>query len=432
MTSLGSNLLPWINVVALLLLVVPFFSQKIRNAYYRYKDPWPPARWLAAAYIYWVLSYLASEAPISNFFSFSFLRKDGALLFAYLPLFLVCGYRLSEKTVRRVIAGFIFLISFVAVLGLAQYITKSSVGMPAWLDIVRAESDSGLTFHGLYEAHNAAGVAYALGASICLCFLIYQKKSLRGIVLPLCLLMATLVGLFLTKSRTGYVAFLGGCVIPLVLNPKELRKRMKWLAFLVLPVILLIASQPQLLKRVEAITNTHDANVEMRFPAFEKAWQDFTVSPIIGIGFGRYNDDNLSFYGVPHLFYIATKGDVVNASSHAHDSYLQFLAEGGLIGFFLMMAVWVSLYRQAGRMAANLPVGGFGFALAKAVQVAVIVACMASFTEHSLGTGMAPLIVTTLAGLLRNFRQNESAVFLNPSTAVELPLSASTLGVPLH
>lgn len=93
--------------------------------------------------------------------------------------------------------------------------------------------------------------------------------------------------------------------------------------------------------------------------------------------------------------------DVENLQQ-AHDSYLEFLAEGGLVGLFLMLGVWVSAYRWAGRLRCKFRDGTDGAALCDGVQVSVLATFFSSLTGTTMMMATTPLFVFTMVGLLRN------------------------------
>ena len=101
--------------------------------------------------------------------------------------------------------------------------------------------------------------------------------------------------------------------------------------------------------RVIQILNFKGASTIIRFYIWEKAWYLFSQSPIFGTGYGRFNDvfniDNGVFNigklrGYPGIVSFYMKQSYYFDSAHAHNSYLQFLTETGVIGLGLILLFW--------------------------------------------------------------------------------------------
>jgi O-antigen ligase len=413
--SLVGNRLPWLNVMAMLMFLVSYIWFGTDWACERDFVPHSTIRWVKWAYVFWLASYLLTRAPLSNLVSFDFLRRDGALLFAYLPLLVIGNYGLPQAFLQRSVALYLSLISAVGVLGAALYLEAlSNLSLSSWVlpqdwQIITTSQLAGNEFHGFFEAHNSAGAIYGLASCLSLALLIFTERF-RLWSLPSFWFAASFVGLMLSKSRTAYVAFLATSLIMLVGKMRNWRKVVKVAMFLIAPVVYFALLQPEVSERAGEVTSTDDVNVVERLVYFERAKDDFLASPLIGIGFGRYNDEYLAYSGIRNIFYVATGGEVVNESTHAHNSYLHFLAEGGVLGLVLMMGIWVSAYRWARKMQDRFPLGTFAYAFSIGIQACIIFEFFDSFTEHSMGTAITSLTVFTLFGILRNLAGTGSAL----------------------
>src|SRR5215469_636884 len=180
--SLVGNVFPALNIVAISTFFPLYLVNKdSRSATAIDYGPSAARKWLVAAYIYWTCSYLVTAAPISNFFSFDFLRFDGALLIAYIPLLLVTDLRLDPAFIRKSVSLFLTAMSAVALLGLAEFIdsTLIPVGLswlPEPLQLMHDASLSTSIFHGFFRAHNAAGAIYAMAALLAFSLLARGKN----------------------------------------------------------------------------------------------------------------------------------------------------------------------------------------------------------------------------------------------------------------
>jgi O-antigen ligase len=407
MASLAENLFPLLNGVAMLGLVGLYFFRRRPEIADPLVSPVGPVRFAKRAYVYWLLSYVLTTAPLKGLLAFDFLRRDGGILIAYLPLLVFVDFGVDAKLAKRAITFFLGILTVVAMIGTAEFVAatvapSSYDSLPEWVQLVHYTPLADYLFHGLFQAHNATGSVYAIAGMLALSMLLFGNESPRIVSRMTFSLAMCVMALLLSKSRTAYVAF-GAASLLFFLSSKEQAKRiLKTMTLVGIPILVLWFSIPQLSHRAGEITTMEDQNVLDRFLYWQLAADFIQKSPIVGIGFGRFNDENLSFSGYQHLVYVATGGDVVNAPWHAHNSYLHFTAEGGLIGLFLMLAIWVSTFRWALQVQRNSSQGTLELALAKAIQGCVIMEFLLSFTEHTMGTAMTSLTIFSLVGLLRN------------------------------
>jgi hypothetical protein len=404
--SLTSNLVPVFNVMAILALVpLRLFCTE------RAADPdLVPRRainCLLLAYTFWIASYLLTGASISNLFSYDFLRYDGARFVGYLPLLLMGACGLKSNTVTRLLWIYLGILAVAATLGAVQFITHieglnydaESTG-PHWNVLYKSELTTDI-FHGWYRAHNAAGSVYAMATCVALAFFLGRNKtkalSWQGLIFA-----AVLTGLVLAQSRSGYVAFTAASVI-VFMRKKEHARRLLRLGIVVgVPLLMFWLSQSLILRRVQWITNFEEPNAAGRLINYADALTDFARSPLIGIGLGRYNDEWKIYSEIPPVVSVATQGEVVNLDNHAHNSYLHFLAEGGIVGLALMLGVWIETYRWAGMIRRRFGELSATGTLAQGIQASIVVVCFFSLTEHAMGMASSPLVIFTMVGLLRN------------------------------
>jgi O-antigen ligase len=405
--SLTGNIFPAVNIMAISSLLPLYLIT--RETAFPGIDLYGPVlarRCILVAYAYWLLSYVATGAPLSNLFSFEFLRFDGALLIAYLPLLLFTDFRLDPTFIRRSIGLFLTILSAVALLGFAEFvdITVVPIGLsalPEPLQLIHNASLATDIFHGFFRAHNAAGAIYAMASLVSFSLLVLGANS-SLLSLPAFWLGCNFIGLVLTQSRTAYVAFLITLLFVFFRRRVYLGKAFEFGSLILVPLLYLLLVQPALNHRTEAVSNLEDPNVVTRFLYYQRALDDFVLSPIVGTGFGRFNDELKVYSGVPHLVYFATSGSVVNDDSHAHNSYLHFLAEGGILGTGIMLAVWISALRWIGNKKTIFADGSFGYCLAQALQACIVLQFIMSMTEHMMGTAISSLAIFTLLGLFLN------------------------------
>jgi len=297
---------------------------------------------LGVIYVYLILSYFVSGQPLSNFLSYQFLKFDGNFFFCYILFFI---FSISFSNFRKLADyyfKFIFSIfTIFSLIGIAEYFLSNGFLM------VHNEPYVGKIYFALNYAHNATGSVYAV---VCVFLLVFflKEKITKLKILFLILLLINLFALLITRSRASYLGFFGAAIIIIWLHFKSIKK------FLITIGVLIAGAVPILFltgiyKRVIEILNFEGGTTVVRFYYWEKAWYLFSQSPIFGIGFGRFNDvfnvdrgvfDIGRLRGYPGIVAFYMKQSFYFDSAHAHNSYLQFLAETGIIGLSLILIFW--------------------------------------------------------------------------------------------
>jgi len=309
---------------------------------------------LSFLYFYFILSYFVSSQTIKNFFTYDFLRNDGNFFFCYILFFaLAVPYFDYKKAAEYYFKILFFTFSITAVIGIAGYISQKIPFIFKYWD----ENYYKGTFTFLNFAHNATGSVFAM---VCIFFLVFGLMEIKNNykVFYYILLCICLAGLLLTRSRGSYISFAVGTLIVLWLYFKS------WKKFLITASIMAAVSAPLIYftgayKRIIMIFDLGEQNNSWRIVLWERALYMFKQSPIFGIGFGRFNDiifpgtnNNFSFENMHHFagfpgvvsFYIEPV--YVFNTAHAHNSYLQFLAETGVLGLGALLLFWIICLRK--------------------------------------------------------------------------------------
>ena len=308
---------------------------------------------LTCMYVYLLMSYLASNQPISAFGDYQFLKEDGNFFFAYALFFAYASPYISHRKLFTVYHNLLFYVfSAFALLG--------AIEMATGITGVLSNYYMGeFYFSVLNKSHNATGSVYAAASVATLSAWLFDSKSPKKRRRYLFFLSCCLLGLMMTRSRGSLLAF-GIAAVFLYRTRYGLRFFASW-RFIVLVVLLtavILATGAQ--RRFSTLASYQtDYNTMDRLVKWEKAWHLFKLSPIVGIGFGRFND--LDFreafgdcvQGYPGIAAFCIDATPVYDSGHAHNSYLQFLAETGLAGLGLLLTFWYSLYMRLRRAFAD-------------------------------------------------------------------------------
>ena len=298
---------------------------------------------LLIIFIYFILSYFFSGQTLSNLFRYNFLKYDGNFFFCYILFFgLSIPYFNYEKASQLYFKYIFFSFSLFSIVGIIEYFGD----LPSFL-VSTDDIAAGKVFLALNFAHNATGSVYAIVSLFALVFFLKEKKKNLKIIYLLILIIC-LVGLFITKSRGSYIGFMLGVMFVLWMHYRSFLKFLIIVGLFVLaslPIFLLTGGYERFLQIFEFSGTT-----TLRFMLWGKAWSLFSKSPLLGVGFGRFDDIFLSYrpenlMGFNGLLSLNLEPNYIFSSSHAHNSYFQFLAETGIIGLVLLIIFWVLCFR---------------------------------------------------------------------------------------
>ena len=333
------NKFPYLSIVFFLSLfivsIIYFFNKKIITEYhYRINIL------LLIICLYFIFSYFLSQQTFTNLFSYGFLRFDGSFFFSYLPFFIFAVPFLNYKKTLNIYLWSLFVIfSIFAVIGFFEYSNNIH-----FLTVRISKVEVGPEYIALNNSHNATGSVNAIAGIFALAFFLESDKKEK---IPFTgILILLVIALVMTKSRGSLIAFAVAVVFIFWINSKS------FLRFVRNIMLLVAASAPFIFitgayKRIAQIVNIYDENIVTRLTMWEKAIYLFKQSPIFGIGFGRYNDiawkdyDAIRLSGVPGIFSVYKMPGYIFDTSNAHNSYLHFLAETGVIGLALVISFWV-------------------------------------------------------------------------------------------
>jgi O-antigen ligase len=346
----------------------------------------PLARAVAAVWIPWILSLLLSTEA-AQLFDYSFHRRDGQLFFSIFPILALSTLRLDRNALERLWGLHWGLQALVAALGVVGDLLERRDALQG-LCYAFDEGPPTLNFVGLYGAHNAAGSVLGFGTLFAAAVAVRGEGSRRrwfwGLLgLPL------FWGVLLSRSRGALLALLAALAVLGLLAWRSGRIRPRALLGVLLAVALTAAVYgPSVGRRLGQLGDSQGTHT-FRLQQWSRAAREWSWSPLLGIGMGRYNDEQRRFSGLQHVAYFATSGTVVNAPSHAHNSYLHFLAEGGLLGLAVSGGFWSWLAWRFRGSREPLRVAAF---------LGILYLFAVSFTEHYMGGGALLLVLSAAVG----------------------------------
>ncbi len=275
----------------------------------------------------------------------------------------------GKERIKRIIWVIILAAAFQAIYGAIMVLTHLEWGFfiekPSYIGKATGTFISRNQFSGYMEMCLAIGIGFLLAQGKQSSGNWRQKlrqgvETLLSAKIIMRLLLAIMViALVLSRSRMGNTAFFASLLITgalaLLLMKNKSRSTVILLGSLLIIDIAIVGTffgVDKVAQRLQASSSEHESRDEVSRDTFNM-WQQY---PITGIGAGTYE----------HVYPSHKSPDVVSARlyDHAHNDYLQFLTEYGIVAFlFMAIAVLYCLFWaiQAMRLRRNNLHKGLGF-----------------------------------------------------------------------
>ena len=342
-----------------------------------------PPYWGAGA-VFLACSLLSTAVSKDSFFSI-FNWSLQPLLYAAVYLMVFCTIRTvreKEKALYAFLAGALC----VAAYGFFQYADAHDMAKDltaqSWVDPERFPLLRRRMYSTL-ENPNLLGAYLLMIISALSSFFLYEKKGRRKYIFGIVLLVL-LTCLALTYSRGAWVAA-GGIVAGLAI----FHDKRFGLLFLLVPIGLLFY-HGQIAERFLSLFRGDDTSVDLRFALWESTRAMIEEHPLLGIGWGSY------FLAYPDYNFFIQNDNVL--IFHAHNMYLNMLAEVGIPGGLAFLAAFFA----QGIIAYRIFKGGetaFDRAMGLGGMLAVILIAIISFGDHVLFSRSVSFCFWSLAGL---------------------------------
>lgn len=319
-------------------------------------------------FIYVILSTLYYNP--GSFADFDFYRRDGNFFISYLVLFvflfLPVGININIDYYFKYIFLFFFIISSIAF-------------------VVVPPEDAGV-HHFLFVSHNAAGGFYSIVCAVSI-GMYYTKRN------PVYLLysLAFFVFLYESNSRGSILAIVAAIGYAFF---KFKRPGIVFAIFVVVQFAIVFDTYPVWVSMGKVMSEnanfTISQNVDFEragtfidrlYYLWPRALDNFSHSPVFGIGFGSFDDLYYKYIDViPHVF--ATKdGEIIrHTDAHAHNSTFTILAELGIAGY----ALFILLFSQINNKIMGIKKIDPGLSLS--LSLAFWTCVFSSATEHRITT----------------------------------------------
>jgi O-antigen ligase len=345
--------------------------------------------------LYALLSTLVYDP--ASLASFEFYRRDGNFFVSYAPILAGCAYT-HRWNVNKLLTCFFVFAVVVNLPSYGSYIMHHGLLSPL--------ENSSETFGSYFVARNAAGGFLAM--LFCLGVACYLYKSSWLLLAILALNAAMLLSTYSRGSVLGVLT-----VLPYVIFG---RRRWMLLSMIVILIALSVAIAayhinpsvdyfgfPFDIGNPDEKTNNLDIRYEWLWP---RALAYFSHSPLFGLGFGSFDDHIARVIDYFGLFAQPLDVTIEHSDSHAHNSYLNILAELGVVGLVLMMRFMWQLIAWASDGATRAwQEGTQNYVGYLFVEFAGVCLLAMSCSEHRLTTPSNALVMTLAVSLLLASRE---------------------------
>jgi len=346
------------------------------------KIEWGGLQWAVGGLLVWAILQLALRITVYPFLTWTAILRWGACAL----IFFVATQVFRERRDYRVMSWFLILLGFgVALEGIIQYFT--SAGSIYWL---RQLSAGGQPFGPYVNRNHFAGLMELL-APIGMAFLAFRGARRDMVPLVGLFTLVPVGAIFLSASRGGVVAFLIETAVLAALF--FFRRSQKMRIVPAVTFVLLGIAVIGWLGATRAVgrffpNQPGEATLPRRWTMFKGAAQIFLAHPLTGTGLGTLEV-------VFPRYEMDYDGKLVN---HAHNDYIETLADLGVPGGLLGLVFLVTLFKK-GTDALEGEQSHFSFAFHAAALTACIGLLSHSLVDFNFQIPSNALIFLIQAGL---------------------------------
>ncbi len=285
-----------------------------------YKRKWNIPR---TPFDYFLLAYVAAET-LSTIFAYN---KSQSLLIMYrrvtlLPIiYIVFAHMRSRRVLKLFLAAFILSVLAAAVWSLRDV----ALHLNEYITFSRRSN--------VLQMYMTAGGMMMFGLLLLLPFVVHPKTPPQLRWIAVVAMIPIGLNLLFTFTRSSWLGFLTGAVVIAAMRTK---KMILPLAAIVLAVVLL--ASPEMQERMSSIFNPYHPNNVSRLHMWETGLRIFAGNPIVGVG----------DIGIEQVW--KTYADPAwEAWGHLHNNLLMWLVTLGVVGFTVLVGLFVAAWRFAAR-----------------------------------------------------------------------------------
>lgn len=250
-------------------------------------------------------------------------------------VFVIVNTIKSKKDLNILLTIIVIAATFTALYGIFQYKIKVKT-LEFWTD-TKVNPGIVTRVFSFFENPNVLAEYLIMIIPISIALFWNSKKGYKKLIFLFCTI-ALIAGLGLTYSRGGWIGFIFGAFIFILLVEKKLLIALIPLVLLIIPLL-----PSTILDRFRSILDFADSSNSSRFGIWLVAFEIIKDNWVAGVGLGSNP--------FMHAYRAYTKGGY--AYYHAHNTYIETAVEMGLAGLIVLLTLLVVIYRYSIRKLIN-------------------------------------------------------------------------------
>ena len=382
-----------------------------------------PAKWFA---LYAGLSLLYCALIGVHLYDLVLYRRELKYLFPFGAFLTLSSFRFPSG-IGRQITGLLMIIAVVSATFFLLTIPLAETDLsPIYLNggsMWEVGNTAVPVYLGQFLTHSAAGGFFCTLGLLLLGPLLAGSESAQMKRKLFACVIACMTLLVMTRSRAFLLADLSVVLVALGSRrlPKGTMSRLVAIGLVVAAPIVSYSVLTELqshnvVSLVTSDENSRDYNIAARYVLWGKAVADFMASPFLGIGISRFDDEATVLFTMPGgaaeysgapikprtlpipLLQINVDSFQAHTDQHAHNNYLDVLAEGGLLFFGLFLFMYWRTFRKLAFLSEAGPHEDRG--LAKGAYLALWGVAIGSFFGDNLFSIIPMFTLLSIIGYL--------------------------------
>jgi O-antigen ligase len=316
------------------------------------RHAWPVSGLIAALAVYFFLSASISGFETRSVVSVHY-RLIGGYIFPFTVFALVLHAFKKEDDFRRLTIFFALLSAYLTFTGWCEQLSFSDLIWPQFIN------DPTVGIHW-GRVRGPFVMSAAMGLALVYCFfnnLVLAKNIQRGRWLLYALNTLMLPVIFWTKTRSVWLSFVLCSMIWAMYSRRRTTRTVAVSLLLALAVLVAAINMDNFLTAQREKGGLTDIEpLLLRIGLAHMTWEMVQEHPLVGVGFGHFRDYAPGFARDPSSPFYA-----FGSTALEHNNFLSIVAETGLVGVALYLAMVIFLLRYSVRLYRKLPPTGMGF-----------------------------------------------------------------------